>query len=174
MLEAIVIIVLLIVLALALVAMEILTPSLGLLTIGALTAMAGAVWVAATMINTMAAIVLIIALILGVPAYVYFMLKFLPKTRLGRRIFLAPSGDAKAWEGTGVPESRDFEKYVGKDGVAATALRPSGAVRIDGKRIVAVAEGGLIQSGSPVHVVRAEDMNLVVRPVRNEASTGSE
>jgi membrane-bound serine protease (ClpP class) len=174
MIEAILIIILLIVLALVLVAMEILTPSFGLLTLGALGAMAAAVWVAASMINTFIAILLIIAFIIGVPMYVYAMLNYLPKTRWGGKIFLAPSGDAEAWEGSGVPESRDFEKYVGKDGVAETALRPSGAVRIDGKRIVAVAEGGLIESGSRIHVVRAEDMSLVVRKVRDEASAAQQ
>ncbi len=174
MVEAILIIALLIVVALVLVAMEILTPSFGLLSMGALLAMAGAVWVAASMINTMTAIFLIIALVIGVPGYVFGMLKFLPKTRWGGKIFLAPAGGAEDWEGSGVPESRDFEKYVGAHGVAVTALRPSGAVRIDGKRLVAVAEGGLISSGSRVHVVRAEDMSLVVREVRDPGSSGNE
>ena len=174
MVESILIVALLIVVALVLVAMEFLTPSFGLLSVAALLAMAGAVWVTASTINTMAAIVLIVVLVIGVPGYVFGMLKFLPKTRWGGKIFLATSGDAQDWEGSGVPESRDFEKYVGAHGVAVTSLRPSGAVRIDGKRIVAVAESGLISSGSRVHVVRAEDMNLVVREVRDEASAAEE
>jgi membrane-bound serine protease (ClpP class) len=55
---------------------------------------------------------------------------------------------------------------VGTVGEAITPLRPSGFVRIDGRRLDASAEGNLIDAGTPIEVVSVRDGQLRVRPRR--------
>jgi membrane-bound serine protease (ClpP class) len=54
---------------------------------------------------------------------------------------------------------------LGREGVAETLLRPSGAVRIDDRRIIASAESGLIEKGTAVKVVRVTGNDVVVRRI---------
>jgi membrane-bound ClpP family serine protease len=53
---------------------------------------------------------------------------------------------------------------VGLDAVAETDLRPAGFIRLDGRRLDAVAESGLIESGTAVRIVSAAEGLLRVRP----------
>lgn len=55
------------------------------------------------------------------------------------------------------------QDLVGKNGIAAGELRPAGTVIIDGERIDVITEGDWMPSGTPVVVVKAEAMRLVVR-----------
>jgi membrane-bound serine protease (ClpP class) len=52
--------------------------------------------------------------------------------------------------------------FVGKTGVAATVLRPSGKVIIDGKFHDGVSESGYMEKGTKVRVVRFENAQLYV------------
>jgi membrane-bound serine protease (ClpP class) len=101
-----------------------------------------------------------IAVVFVIPAYMVLLVKLLPRSPLGRRIFLgrAPKAEAEA-----TPEADRHESLVGQEGVAETTLRPSGAIRIGGRRVIATAETGLIEQGAAVRVVRAVGMNVVVR-----------
>lgn len=56
-----------------------------------------------------------------------------------------------------------LDSFVGKKGVAATILRPSGAVMIDGDMYDAVAQTSFIEKGVAIVVVKHENMQLVVR-----------
>lgn len=56
---------------------------------------------------------------------------------------------------------------VGKLGIAATDLRPSGVAMIDGEKIDVVADGEFIRSGARVEVIRAEGYRHVVRLSKN-------
>lgn len=60
--------------------------------------------------------------------------------------------------------------FVGKQGVAETALRPSGRVRVDGNLHDAMAEGRIIDRGTRVEVVRAQFGELVVRPAKRASN----
>jgi membrane-bound serine protease (ClpP class) len=52
---------------------------------------------------------------------------------------------------------------VGKAGIASSELRPAGMAVIEGERLDVVSDGEWLPSGTPVQVVRAEAMKLVVR-----------
>jgi membrane-bound serine protease (ClpP class) len=77
-------------------------------------------------------------------------------TRVGRAMTLTTSSEGSS----GVI---GLESYAGQVGEAATPLRPSGTVMVSGKRLDAVTDGEFIDAGSPVRVVRAHGMGLVVR-----------
>lgn len=137
---------------------EILTPTFGILIVLGLAALAGAVWQLYT-VSPIGALVMTIILIASLPVYFALLVRWLPNSPLGRKLFLRKRQDP----GTGVPEAAKNEALVGKTGVAESSLRPSGAIRIEGRRVIASAESGLIEKGQTVRVVRAEGMNVVVR-----------
>ncbi len=58
---------------------------------------------------------------------------------------------------------------AGMTGTAETVLRPAGKVRLDGATYDAVSEGGFIDPGTPVRVLRAQGSALVVGPHEPQA-----
>ncbi|MDR1938163.1 MAG: nodulation protein NfeD [Tannerellaceae bacterium] len=56
---------------------------------------------------------------------------------------------------------------IGKEGIAATVLRPSGKVTVEGEWYDGVSESGFIEKGSKVKVVRFENAQVYVKPVRS-------
>ena len=53
-------------------------------------------------------------------------------------------------------------KLVGATGTALTALRPSGVVKINGKRIDVISDGGFIEAGEQIRVESAASNRVVV------------
>jgi len=90
--------------------------------------------------------------------------RFLPKGWIWNR--LAVSG---AVQGSGVaPEVvHEMESLVGREGVAATSLFPSGQVEIDGRRLEARLEVGFAEAGSRVRVVRHTEFSLTVEVIKS-------
>jgi membrane-bound serine protease (ClpP class) len=85
--------------------------------------------------------------------------RFLPHGWIWSR--LAVGG---AVRGAGVPTEvlQEQESLLGREGVAATDLFPSGQVDIDGRRYEARLEVGFARAGTPVRVMRRTDFNLIV------------
>ena len=70
----------------------------------------------------------------------------------------------KGVKATGTPDADAMSSLIGKIGVAETILRPTGAVRIEGRRVTAAAESGIIDKGAAVKVVSTDGTSVVVRP----------
>ena len=147
--------------ALVLMLLEVLTPSFGILAVGAIGAMVTAV-VMAFQINVLFGFVMVVAVLVGAPAYLVWLVKVLPNTSLGRRLFLRKAPGAT---GAGTPEAETLKGLVGRTGRAETALRPSGAVRIGGRRFDGVAESGMIDKDETIKVIRAAGTDVIVRRV---------
>ncbi|MDH6533418.1 nodulation protein NfeD [Parabacteroides sp. 52] len=62
--------------------------------------------------------------------------------------------------------SPSYFPVPGKEGCAATVLRPSGKVEIDGEYYDGVSESGFIEKGTPVQVVRFENAQVYVVSTR--------
>ncbi len=77
-------------------------------------------------------------------------------TRFGRAMTLTSFGEGSSTMG-------GLDQLTGQLGEAATPLRPSGTVMVGGKRVDAVTDGEFIEAGSPIRVVRAQGMGIVVR-----------
>ena len=146
--------------AMVLLVLEIITPTFGVLAGMAVAAAGGAVWLSFTISHTTGVVVLVLVGI-GLPAYCICLVKWLPRTSLTRRLFLR---EAEPGTGEATPEADQLKRLVGKTGTAETPLRPSGAVRIDGSRVSAVAESGMIARGATVRVIKARGSEVVVRP----------
>ncbi len=56
------------------------------------------------------------------------------------------------------------EELIGAEGMTLSALRPVGFVKINGQRIDAMAETGVIEANMPVVVTDVYDNQIKVRP----------
>jgi membrane-bound ClpP family serine protease len=93
--------------------------------------------------------------ILGLALYVEFV--FLPKTKLGRKMFLDRSVEA-----TSQPPIAASGSVVGKACEALTTLAPSGYVLLEGKRYEAFSQSGLIAKGETLRVAGVDNFRLIV------------
>lgn len=84
-------------------------------------------------------------------------------TRFFSRLALAESQQAS--EGYTAQEASAVERYLNRDGVAETTLRPAGKVRLGEEVLPAESEGSFIERGTSVRVVRVDGNRLVVREV---------
>ena len=148
-------------LAAVLIVVEICTPTFGTLMIVAIGLVTWAVYLFYT-INHVLGIVATVGAIIILPIYIYVAVKKLPDTALGRILSLHRE---TADPGQGVPETNVLEELVGRVTTAESVLRPSGIIHIDDKRIVAQAEGGMIEKGTKVKIIRASGAHVVVRQV---------
>jgi membrane-bound serine protease (ClpP class) len=89
---------------------------------------------------------------------------------LGKKLILAETRFGSLALRTGLESDKGFtsqdmrnEKYVGREGVAQTILRPSGKININGDILDATAEHGYIEAGEKVKVTKFENAQLFVR-----------
>jgi membrane-bound serine protease (ClpP class) len=87
--------------------------------------------------------------------------RLLPHTPMFRKLVLAASTARAA----GFSAAPDRPELVGRAGEAATALRPAGIAHIDGHRLDVVSEGGFVEAGDGVRVLRVEGSRVFVAPV---------
>ncbi len=111
-------------------------------------------------------------LVLGPIATVY-ALKWWVNSPLGRRMILMNPGEGDVLDpDSPSPQSSEharlerlaqLRQLIGARGVATTVLRPVGVVKIEGQRLDALAEAGVIESGSAVVVTEVLDNQVKVR-----------
>ena len=98
----------------------------------------------------------------------WLWVKYFPKSRIGREVFLTQ--DAHAWHSY----DDDTGELVGAVGVAHTPLRPSGTALVDGRRLDVVTRGEMISSKTPVTVVAVHGNRIIVEAVaESEADDAS-
>ncbi len=100
------------------------------------------------------------------PIALNFAFRLMPHTPVGRRLILSESSESQrrrtAQEQAQVAQE---QALVGSVGSALTSMRPIGTVEIDGTRLEALAEGGVIEAGSRVRVTSVEGNQVKVRVV---------
>ncbi len=145
----------------ALMLVEAFMPGFGVFGVGGLISTLASIILAAVSVRTgmvMLSIALVLAIVFSVFAFRYF-------TKRGALRHIILSEEEKAELGYVAP--RDQKELAGKEGVAITALRPSGAASIDGVRIDVVSEGSYIPAGEELIVDRVEGVRVIVRPKNN-------
>ncbi|MDE2772882.1 MAG: nodulation protein NfeD [Gemmatimonadota bacterium] len=99
----------------------------------------------------------------------YFVRRLPSNRRLGRSGVFLRSETARE---TGYASAVRREDLVGRPGIAATDLRPSGTGIFGGERIDVVSEAEWVQKGTAIEVVASEGYRHVVRPMEaTEAPT---
>ena len=160
-----------------LVVLEVFIPSMGLLTLGAMLCFGLSVWRAQVEAGPAAAWTMgIIAPILTV-VVLYYGLKYIPRTSLGRGLVLYdPADEGTVVEPTvsqtavlqphGGTDEDELRSLVGTEGVAESDLRPAGVATVNSQRVDVVTEGGMIDVGARIKVIAVEGNRVVVRQVR--------
>ncbi len=118
-------------------------------------ALALAVYVAWVAVSPVLSVVLALGGAVGIP--------FILRWGMDRA---ALKSELSAAAGYVAADPAGMERFVGKQGTAATVLRPSGAVEVEGERYDARSERGIVEKGSPVEIVRIEGSEMVVRNVQ--------
>lgn len=98
------------------------------------------------------------AALASVAGLLYFEFRVLPRTRIGRRMFLDRAVDGASQP----PVVERASDVVGREALALTALGPTGIVEIDGRRYEARCDSGFAEAGARLRVVRVETFQLVV------------
>ena len=88
---------------------------------------------------------------------VWLWIKFFPRTRMGKALFL--SRDGKNFKST----DESYNELLDKTGIAHTDLRPAGSAVIAGRRLDVVTEGEMINKDRPVRVIKVAGNRVVVR-----------
>lgn len=101
-------------------------------------------------------------LVLGLGAVLW---RVLPKVPWFNRVLLeapgAPTANPTGGSGLGLTDAA-LTALVGRVGTAATVLRPTGAMDLDGERIDVVTEGEFVEPGTPVRVLYVQGNRVVV------------
>ena len=111
-------------------------------------------------------------LVLG-PIVIVYGLKWWINSPLGRRMILSNPTDldpldpdspsAISSEHARQERAAQMRQLIGARGLTVTSLRPIGTVKIEGQRIDALAESGVIEPGTPVVVTEVYDNQVKVR-----------
>lgn len=101
-------------------------------------------------------LILMSELVAGIILVILWM-RYFPKTPLGKKYILDPSSAAHA--------PKDAERWLGREGLALTDLRPAGAARLDGEKVDVITTGDHLESGVRVRVVRVDGPSIFVRRV---------
>lgn len=101
-----------------------------------------------------------ITLMLGM-AMVASMIRYLPENKMFNKLILADQTDRNH----GYVSSDPKEELLGLEGVTVTALRPSGTVLIEEKRIDVISEGDFVEKGARVRVTDTSGSRVVVTRV---------
>jgi membrane-bound serine protease (ClpP class) len=103
--------------------------------------------------------IVLVATLVGTILLVIIGLKIFPKTRLGKMVILKTAVS----KGKGYDSSVEtLSGLAGKSGVVITDLRPAGIAKIDDKRVDVVSEGGYIDSGTNIKVIRIDGNKVLV------------
>lgn len=101
-----------------------------------------------------------------VTAAFWVIVRQLPTSSRWKGVFLRTAEDAAA--GYVVGDARS--DLIGAVGVALTDLRPAGSAKVNGERLDVVAEGGFVDKGQRVRVIRSEAYRLVVEAIEEPPS----
>lgn len=104
----------------------------------------------------------ILVLVLGAA-----MWRVLPKVPVFNRMFLKPPGTGDEPESNSVASglgigNDNLVKLVGRTGTAATVLRPTGTIELEGERYDVVTEGEFVDMGAAVRVLYVQGNRVVV------------
>lgn len=136
---------------------EVMLPSGGLLTIVALGCFGYSLYLVFTAVSVFAGMVFVLADIVLIPVVLIAGLKLLARSPMALKTSLSSKSGFSSYD------QEKGEDYVGRQGKAATDLRPAGTAVIDGKRVDVVTRGDYIEKGSVVTVIAVEGSRIVVR-----------
>lgn len=152
-------IVLLFTIGLILLAFEVLVPGAILGIMGGMALLAGVITAFLThgVSGGLTAFAIALALV-GLMLYIEFAI--IPKTALGKRLFLRSAVVATSQPPAGTSE------LVGREAEALTTLAPSGYVSVGGQRYEAFSQSGMVGRGEKLRVVGFDNFRVIVSKIQ--------
>lgn len=99
--------------------------------------------------------------VLAAVALGFALMRFIPRTQAGRRLVLQTAGAVK----DGFVAAQAQDSLLGQRGVASTALRPAGKVKLADRTVDVLTAGEYIEAGAAVRVVEVAVGRIVVESV---------
>lgn len=152
----------------ALLVLEVLLPSGGLLSVLSAGSFIAGILIAFRTGGATTGFTFITVVLIAGPLAMTLAFKYLPNTAIGKALL----GE--------VPRKEDVEPddprrdLLGQIGVARTKMLPSGAVEIDGQMIDAVTRGQSIEPGQNVQVIEVRGNRVVVRLAPQDVHPGTQ
>jgi len=147
------------VIGLVLVFIEMFSPGFGVFGgTGIVMLFVGILMTARSVFDALVMILLLLA-ILGV--LLLLVLKSATKGKLSKTLVLSDSLNKES----GFSGTDDFASFLDKEGIAITALRPSGTADFNGNKLDVVSEGEFIKKGSKIKVIKVSGPRVVVKEV---------
>ncbi len=100
----------------------------------------------------------VIAIALVVVA-LFFEFKVLPKTAIGKRLFMSASIQSAT------KYSNAEDDVIGKTCHTITALAPTGFVLLDGKKLEAASKSGFIEKNEEVRITAKDNFRIIVSKI---------
>lgn len=135
--------------------LEIFTPGFGIF--GAVGILSVGVSILLTATTIIEALIMFILLAMFIGVIITIIVQMAKKGRLSKGIILEKTVNEKGIN------NDDMQFFVGKTAETLTTLRPAGSISIDGVKLDAVADGGFIEKGKKVEVVRVDGIRIVVK-----------
>jgi membrane-bound ClpP family serine protease len=146
----------------AVIIVEIIIPSGGVLSILAALIFGYSLFIVFTELSTTVGMFFVAADIIIIPVLVYVGLRLLAKSPVTLHATLASEHGVTSQDAT-------LADYAGKTGIAKSNLRPAGIAVIEGKRVDVVTRGEYIPIESPITVHRVTGNQIIVRASKEEA-----
>jgi membrane-bound ClpP family serine protease len=142
---------------LILVGMEMFLPGFGVAGISGVVLLIIAIFMSAE--TLLQALIMAFLLAVLVVIMIFVTLRSAKKGVLSRRLILRMSSTGEQ----GYRSANDCERWLGKQGLAATQLRPAGVGEFENERLDVVTEGEFIDKGTPIIVVQSQGRRIVVK-----------
>lgn len=150
------------ILGLSLMIFEMFTPGMGVPGILGFVLLIAAIVLRADSFLNGAVTLAIILVLLGAAAF--FIFRSFKKGTLSRTpLILRESIEEKSTSLSNV----EMQQLVGQEGIALSALRPSGSAMFGDKRLDVMTEGEFVKKGAKIVIMRVEGLRVLVKPEEN-------
>ncbi len=137
---------------------EIFIPSLGLLTVIAISLFSYSLYLAFTTLSSTVGMAMVGLDLTLVPVLILFGMKILAKSPLALRRELSKK------EGV-VSQRKEVEAYLHMKGISVTDLRPAGIAEISMTRLDVVTDGEYIEANTPIVVTGVTGNRIIVQKI---------
>ncbi|QRN86475.1 ATP-dependent Clp protease proteolytic subunit [Clostridia bacterium] len=138
-------------------------PGFGVAGIGGFIAIFASIFFAAPDATT--AVQSIVIALIGAIVIFVLLIRVLPTKHAFSKLILRKETDTNSGY---VAVDMELKQLEGKTGVAISHLRPAGMVRIDGKLVDVLTQGGYITADTPVRVLKVVGGNVFVEKIEKE------
>lgn len=142
-------------LGMVLIIVEVFLPGFGLPGISGIVLVGTGVVLVGMHFGALTAVGVLLVLIAILAVLISWLLRQVVHGKSNSELFLKDKSDYELHE--------DMQVLVGRTGVTTSVLRPAGIGDFDGVRLNVVTEGGFIEKGEPIEIVRVDGSKIVVR-----------